>query len=312
MKYKKNHLYIFSFYRFVKVNNKKLTKIKLDKFLKTKPILGTILIANEGINGSISGKEHDLLLIINLIKKLLRIRKLEIKINMVNFLPFNRIKIRLKKEIVSLGKGSIPCFSRKDRLIEPNEWENFINRKDLNLIDLRNKYEVKIGKFKNAIDPRTKNFREFPDVFQKMNINKNDTIAMYCTGGIRCEKAAGYLNKKGYKNVYQLKGGILNYLSKSNTTNLNSFWSGECFVFDNRVTVNKRLKQGKYLQCHGCRSPITNAEIKSGKYIKGVTCPYCFNVRTEEQKKNSLTRQQQIDNAELKNKKHPFKKINYL
>ena len=312
MKNKEDNLFIFTFYRFVKINNKKIIKIKLDKFLKYKSVLGTLLIADEGINGSISGKEYELVIIINFIKKLLGIRKLEIKINAVQFLPFNRLKIRLKKEIVTLGKGAFPNLNDKGNFVEPHDWNDLIKQKNLCLIDLRNNYEVKIGTFKHAINPNTKNFREFPRQFQKLGINKNVMIAMYCTGGIRCEKASGYLQQKGYKKVYQLKGGILNYLSEAKKNNSRSFWNGECFVFDSRVTVTKNLKKGKYYQCHGCRSPITIEEIKSKEYVKGVTCPHCANIRTEDQKKSSITRQKQIDKAELDNKSHPFKKINFL
>lgn len=312
MQDKEDKLYIFSFYRFIKVNNKKIIKIKLDRFLKNKSVLGTVLLADEGINGTISGKEYELVLIINFIRKLLSIRKLEIKKNEVDFLPFNRLKIRLKKEIVTLGKGIFSNLNDKGKFVEPYEWNDFIKQKNLCLLDLRNNYEINIGSFPDAVNPNTKNFRDFPSEFQKMSINKNVTIAMYCTGGIRCEKASGYLNKKGYKNVYQLKGGILNYLSEVKKNNYRSFWNGECFVFDNRVTVNKNLKKGKYYQCHGCRSPITIEEIKSKDYVKGVACPYCTNIRTKEQKKSSIIRQKQIDQAELNNEQHPFKKITFL
>ena len=312
MKNKEDNLYIFSFYRFIKINNKKIIKIKLDKFLKNKYVLGTVLLADEGINGSISGKEYELVLIINFIKKLLNIRKLEVKINAVQFLPFNRLKIRLKKEIVTLGKGRFSNLKDKGNFVEPHEWNELIEQKNLCLIDLRNNYEVKIGSFKHAINPNTENFRDFPNQFEKMGINKNVKVAMYCTGGIRCEKASVYLKQRGYKNVYQLKGGILNYLYEAKKNNYRSFWNGECFVFDSRVTVNKKLKKGKYYQCHGCRSPITVEETRSEEYVKGVTCPYCANIRTEAQKKSSSTRQKQIEQDELNNKSHPFKKITFL
>ena len=309
MQDKEDKLYIFSFYRFIKVNNKKIIKIKLDRFLKNKSVLGTVLLADEGINGTISGKEYELVLIINFIRKLLSIRKLEIKKNEVNFLPFNRLKIRLKKEIVTLGKGIFSDLNDKGKFVEPYKWNDFIKQKNLCLIDLRNNYEVKIGAFKDAVNPNTKNFRDFPSKFEKMSINKDITIAMYCTGGIRCEKASGYLNKIGYKNVYQLKGGILNYLSEVKKNNYRSSWNGECFVFDGRVTVNKNLKKGKYYQCYGCRMPITHNEKNSTLYIKGVQCPKCFNTRTTNQKARSATRQKQIDLAEKSKISHPFQKI---
>ena len=261
--------YIYSFYRFKYIKNKKTIKLKLDQFISNKVIRGTILIADEGINGSISGSNDDLMNTIRFIKKLLCIKKIELKINLVDFLPFNRMKIRLKREIVSLGKGAINVPQKSNKFIEPDKWDNLIKQKQIKLIDLRNTYEIDIGSFKSAINPNTKNFREFPNKFKEMNIEKDNIIAMYCTGGIRCEKAAGYLNKKGYKNIYQLKGGIINYLSQSRNKKIKSQWSGECFVFDKRVTINNSLGRGKYLQCYGCRRPISKKDTLSLKYKKG-------------------------------------------
>ena len=293
---KMSNFYVYSFYRFKNIKNKKSIKLKLEQFISNRIVKGTILIADEGVNGSISGSQDDLLNIIKFIKKLLSIKKIELKINLVDFLPFNKMKIRLKKEIVSLGKGYISTSQKTNKYIDPNKWNSFIKQKKIKLIDLRNTYEINIGNFISAINPNTKNFREFPNKFEKMNIGKNEIIAMYCTGGIRCEKAAGYLNQKGYKNVYQLRGGIINYLEKhKNQKNLP--WMGECFVFDNRVTVNAKLLKGKYLQCYGCRRPITKKDTLSSKYLKGICCPYCFCERTIKQKKNSEMRQKQIDAA---------------
>ncbi len=292
-------LYIYSFYRFKNIKNKKTIKLKLEQFISNKVIRGTILIADEGVNGSISGSNDELLNTIRFIKKLLCIKKIELKINLVDFFPFNRMKIRLKREIVSLGKGTINVAQKSCKFIEPYRWDSLIKQKKIKLIDLRNTYEIDIGNFKSAINPNTKNFREFPNKFKEMNIGKDNIIAMYCTGGIRCEKAAGYLNKKGYKNIYQLKGGIINYLSQSRNKKIKSQWSGECFVFDERVTINNSLRRGKYLQCYGCRRPISKKDTLSSKYKKGVCCPYCFNERSAVQKKRSLSRQKQIEiNAE--------------
>ncbi len=304
-----NKFLIYSFYRFVNLKNKKKVKLELESYILNMELKGTIIVANEGINGSISGNKSDLESTIYYLKKLLHIRKLDIKINEIDFLPFNRIKIRLKKEIVSLGKGKIDYKYKKNNFIDPSKWNSLIEQKNLVLIDLRNDYEIKIGKFKNAINPNTKNFREFPKKLLEMKLNKEDRIAMYCTGGIRCEKASNYLRKSGFKNINQLKGGILNYLEYSNKTKSKSRWRGECFVFDNRVTVNNRLKKGKYLQCHGCRHPITLKESKSKEYIKGVSCPKCYYVRSDEQKRNSMVRQKQINIAEQNKVSHSFKKI---
>ena len=298
--------YVYSFYRFKNIKNKKTIKLKLEQFISNKVVKGTILIANEGVNGSISGSKGDLLNIIKFIKKLLCIKKIELKINLVDFLPFNRMKIRLKGEIVSLGKGLIDVSQKTNKFIEPNKWDSFIKQKKIKLIDLRNTYEIDIGNFRNAINPNTKNFREFPNKFKKMNIGKNDMIAMYCTGGIRCEKAAGYLNHKGYKNVYQLKGGILNYFKHVENSEK---WNGECFVFDDRVSVKQNLSKGKYSQCFGCRRPITNKDTKSKYFIKGVCCPYCYSERSNEQKRRSYQRQKQINILNRKKISHNFKNL---
>tara|TARA_Y100000816_G_C26061776_1_gene557602 strand:- start:68 stop:961 length:894 start_codon:yes stop_codon:yes gene_type:complete len=292
-------IYVYSFYRFKNIKNKRTIKLKLEQFISNKVIRGTILIANEGLNGSISGSEDDLLNIIRFIKKLLCIKKIELKINLVDFLPFNKMKVRLKREIVSLGKSNTTFSRKKNKFIDPKKWDSFIKQKEIKLIDLRNTYEIDIGSFESAINPNTKNFREFPNKFEKMNIYKKDIIAMYCTGGIRCEKAAGYLNQKGYQNVYQLKGGIINYLSHFKNKKNKSQWNGECFVFDNRVSINKELKKGDYLQCYGCRNPITKKDTKSKKYKKGVSCHKCYDIRTKDQKERSLNRQIQIDKGHI-------------
>ena len=307
-----NDLFIYSFYRFTKVKNKKQVKLEIEKFIKNKVVRGTILIADEGINGSISADTKTLTGILKYIKKLLFVRQLEIKINQVDFLPFNRIKIRIKNEIVSLGKEINDFNKKKGLFIEPSDWNNFIIQKDVKLIDLRNSYEIEIGKFKRAINPRTNTFREFPKNIESMNLNKNDKIAIYCTGGIRCEKASKYLFQEGYNNIYQLKGGILSYLDYTKNSTAKSLWTGDCFVFDNRVTVNKKLEKGKYDQCHGCRHPINKKDTKSYKYIKGVSCPKCYGLRSEKQKQNSFNRQKQIEAAEQEGRSHPFKKIRYL
>jgi len=306
---KNNDLYIYSFYRFLSIENKKSVKNQLDEYLKKRLLRGTILLANEGINASISGTENDLLDTIKIIKKILRIRKLNIKINRNKFLPFNRMKVRLKKEIVSLGKGKIDVEKLTGNLIHPAKWNNTIQKKDVKLIDTRNIYEINIGRFKGAINPKTNSFREFPRKLKEMGIKKNEKLAIYCTGGIRCEKASAYLRLSGFKDVVQLDGGILNYLNYINENKKKSLWNGDCFVFDNRVTVNKKLEKGEYAQCYGCRQPLTGLELKSKFYEKGVSCPKCYQSKSLDQKNRSLTRQKQINQHELTKNNHVFKKI---
>ena len=307
-----SNIYVYSFYRFKLICEKQKIKSKIDIYKDIYNLKGTILIAREGINGSISGKRHDLNKFIIDIKKLLKIRKLSLKINKANFVPFNRFKVKLKNEIVSLGKKNIHTQKNSGKLINPKDWDNIIENSDYSLIDTRNKFEIEIGSFKNAINPQTTSFREFPKKFNNLNIKKDSKIAMFCTGGIRCEKASSYLKGKGYKYVYQLEGGILNYLKYKKNKQQKIKWKGDCFVFDNRVTVNRNLDQGKYIQCYGCRRPITRKDTLSKKYIKGVACPYCFKERSNEQKRNSMVRQIQIENAEKNNLNHPFSKITKL
>tara|TARA_Y100000816_G_scaffold258570_1_gene213518 strand:- start:97 stop:1104 length:1008 start_codon:yes stop_codon:yes gene_type:complete len=308
----KNNFKIASFYRFVKLSNKKKIKVKLDNYLKNKLVKGTILLSDEGINGFLSSEEQNVLKALKYLKKLLRIRKISLKIHDVDFIPFNRMKVRLKKEIVSLGVEEIKINELSNNYIQPSEWNNFINKKNVRVLDVRNIYEIDIGKFKNAINPQTNSFRDLPKSLKQLNLKKNDTIAMYCTGGIRCEKASFFLKSRGYTNIFQLSGGILNYFNHHKNNIKQNKWSGDCFVFDNRVTVNKKLETGKFKQCYGCRRPISIQDTKSKKYIKGVCCPYCFNLRTKEQKRNSLNRQKQIVLAENKGIDHPFKRIKEL
>ena len=205
-----NKIYIYTFYRFKTLRGIKAIKTRLDKSSKNKLILGTVLLANEGINGTISGTDKDLNAFINLIKQNLKIRKLSIKISQNRFVPFYRLKIRLKKEIVTIGDKTIKPEKNTGKHVNPEQWDKIINNKRYLIIDTRNDYEVSIGSFKNAINPKTKSFREFPEFIKKSNIKKNQPIAMFCIGGIRCEKASSYLLKNGYKDVYQLDGGILN------------------------------------------------------------------------------------------------------
>jgi len=304
----KEKIYIYTFYRFKKFTGIKTVKAILDKSLEDKLILGTVLLANEGINGTISGTKKDLSEFIYFIKQTLKIRKLSIKISQNKFIPFYRLKIRLKKEIVTIGDKTIKPEKNSGTHINPIKWDKIINDKKYIIIDTRNDYEVSIGSFKNAINPKIKSFREFPKFIKKLNLDKNQPIAMFCTGGIRCEKASSYLLKNGFKDISQLDGGILNYLEIKKDKK-NKSWNGECFVFDNRVSVNNKLNKGTYEQCYGCRHPITKHDMKLKSYKKGATCKYCIKTKTKTKIQSSATRQSQIDIAEKNHTKHSFKKI---
>ncbi len=219
------------------------------------------------------------------------------------------MKVRLKKEIVSLGIKNLKLNNRKANYIHPSEWDKIILNKNIKVIDVRNTYEIKIGKFKNTINPITSTFRQFPDKIKNLNLSKEETLAIYCTGGIRCEKASIHLNKIGYKNILQLEGGVLNYLEYKKKFENTRTWSGDCFVFDDRVSVNKKLKKGRFNQCYGCRRPITKKDMSSNFYIKGVYCPYCYNRKSQDKIKSSLTRQDQIEKAKENNTFSSFIKV---
>jgi UPF0176 protein len=304
----RKRLYVYTFYRFIDLKKIKILKKNLDIFSSNKIIYGTVLIANEGVNGTISGEKNDLNDFISYLKKSLKINKISLKISKNQFIPFYRLKIKLKNEIVTIGDKSIKPEKLSGKHIPPKDWDKILSDKEYMIFDTRNDYEIKIGTFKNSINPHTKSFREFPNYIKKQKINKKQKIAMFCTGGIRCEKASSYLLQKGFKNIYQLEGGILNYLEfKKNKKN--SSWTGECFVFDNRVSIDKNLNKGKYDQCYGCRHPITKNDKKLKSYIKGAACKYCIKNKSTSKLHSSITRQKQIDSAESKNVHHPFKKI---
>ena len=304
----KDKIYVYTFYRFKILIKIKSLKKKIDNFSKNKTTFGTILIANEGINGTVSGRENDLIELVSYIKKLIKIRKLSIKISQNQFIPFYRLKVRIKKEIVTIGEKSIKPEKKTGKHISPDQWDKIINNKKYLVIDTRNSYEINIGTFKNSVNPNTNSFREFPRYIKDNEINKDQPIAMFCTGGIRCEKASAYLLQNGFKNVCQLDGGILNYLEFKKNKKKTS-WIGECFVFDNRVSLDSKLSKGSYDQCYGCRHPITKKDMKLKSYKKGATCRYCINTKSEEKIRSSITRQNQIDIAETNNRSHSFKKI---
>tara|TARA_A100000164_G_C21893413_1_gene766623 strand:+ start:693 stop:1619 length:927 start_codon:yes stop_codon:yes gene_type:complete len=306
MKKNNNKFKVFSFYRFTELHKKNQIKDLLSRFCEDMEIRGTILLADEGINGVITGKKKVLEDILKYIRELLHIRNIELKINSSDTMPFNKFKIRLKKEIVSLGKVNIDVNKFRGKYLKPGDWDKVISEKDTKVIDVRNIYEINIGKFRHAINPNTNNFREFPGIVKKLNLKKDDKIAMYCTGGIRCEKASAYLKFNGFHNVNQLKGGVIKYLEYHYKEKKSSLWKGECFVFDKRVSINRKLKKGSYDQCYGCRQPITQKEKASKHYKKGVYCPYCFNMRSKGQLKRLQTRQNQIDRALNKKIKNPF------
>ena len=295
---------VFGFYKFKKFNSLKKYKDLLQDFLIKTNIRGTIIIANEGINATISGKANDIKLTIAQIKKILDFKKFDSKnISKSKFQPFHKAKVKIKKEVVPMGL-SLSMINKKDNHVDPKKWNKLIADKETLVLDSRKPFEYEVGTFKKSVNPDVDNFREFPKYLNKLD--KKKPIAMFCTGGIRCEKASVFLEKKGFKNVYQLKGGILNYLK--NVKKKESLWNGECFVFDNRISVKHGLVTGTYSMCSGCRKPVSPKDKKSKKYEEGVSCTNCHDSLTEIQKDRFRMRQKQINLAKKIGSKHIFQK----
>ena len=295
---------ILGFYKFKKIKYLKKNKIFLQRLFIQNNIRGSLIISKEGINGSISGKSKNISSIYKKIKSLFSISNFDSENSSKNkYQPFHKPKIKIKKEVVPMGLN-ISSKSKKKNYIDPIKWNNLIRNKNTFILDARKPFEYRVGTFKKAVNPKVKNFREFPNYLNKLN--KKKPIAMFCTGGIRCEKASVYLIKKGFKNVFQLKGGILNYLKK--VKKKNSLWEGECFVFDNRVSVKHDLVTGTYSICSGCRAPISSSDKKSKKYEEGVSCNRCYDTLSKIQKNRFRMRQRQIILAKKAGKKHIFQK----
>ena len=297
---------VAALYKFSSINDPESLHNEIRKSLKSLSISGTILVGEEGINGTISGTNSNIKKAIAFIQSIKGFASLDIKYSESPKNPFIRLKIKLKKEIVTIGDRSINPNKIVGDYVDPKNWNSLIDDKDTILIDTRNDYEYSIGTFKNAINPKTVKFREFPKWVKNQNFTeddkKNKKVAMFCTGGIRCEKASSLMMKDGFENVHHLKGGILNYFQS--VKNEDSLWEGECFVFDDRVSVNQDLNVGTYDMCHGCRMPITEDDKKLKEYIKGVACPKCFNTTTKDQKARYMSRQKQVDLAKARNQKH--------
>jgi UPF0176 protein len=262
-----------------------------------------LLLASEGINGTVAGTREGIDLLLAYLKAIPELAQLDHKESFCDEMPFYRMKVKLKKEIVTMGVEGIDPQVTVGRYVEPKDWNALITDPDVLLVDTRNDYEVEIGTFKGAMDPNTTTFREFPE-YVKTNLDpqKQKKVAMFCTGGIRCEKATAYMIEQGFDEVFHLKGGILKYLEE--VPEAESLWQGECFVFDNRVSVNHKLEKGDYDQCHGCRFPITEQDKRDARYVAGVSCPRCHDLLTEDQRMRFSERQKQIQLAKQRQQVH--------
>ena len=296
---------ISGFYKFKKINFLKKHKTYLENEISNTSIRGSIIISSEGINGSLAGNSKDISKILKLLKKEFKFTEFDSSnISTSRFQPFHKAKVKVKKEVVPLGLKIKSESKRRNRYLSGKSWNKLIIKKETLLIDVRKPFEYSVGTFKNAMNPKIQNFRDFPKFLNK--IEKNKPVAMFCTGGIRCEKASIFLKRKGFKNVFQLKGGIINYLN--NTKKKDSLWKGECFVFDNRVSLKHKLKQGTFSICGGCRKPISTKDKKSKKYEEGVSCERCYDTLSSLQKSRFRMRQNQINLAKKAGKKHKFQK----
>ena len=300
-----NEILVATLYKFFKVNDLVALQDQLYAICNKNNVMGTILIANEGVNGTISAKPREIEKTLISIQKDDRFSEIEVKYSSANKQPFHKMRVRLKKEIVTIGLPEINPNKIVGTYVKPEEWNDIISDPDVILIDTRNKFEIKIGSFKNALDPRTTSFRDFPEWVKKFKQDKTNTnkkIAMYCTGGIRCEKASSLMKEEGFNEVYHLQGGILKYLEQVEKEK--SLWEGECFVFDDRVCLTENLEVGSYKMCFACRMPITEDELNDDRYEEGISCLYCYDKTTKDKKERFESRQKQIELSKLRGEKH--------
>lgn len=294
---------VAALYHFAAFPNFKEFQIPLLNFCNEQNIKGTLLLAHEGINGTVAGSRKAIDALLKFIRSDEKFAKLEHKESFTDETPFYRMKVRLKKEIVTMGVENIDPNEIVGTYIDPEDWNDLISDPDTILIDTRNDYEVAIGTFEGARDPKTKTFREFPDwVRQQKDLGKKTKIAMFCTGGIRCEKSTAFMKQEGFEDVFHLKGGILKYLE--NVEPEDSKWHGDCFVFDERVSVGHGLVQGDYDQCHACRMPLSEEEKRLNTYEKGISCLHCIDEKTDEDRARFKDRQLQVELANKRGEKH--------
>jgi UPF0176 protein len=290
-------------YKFVALPNYGSIRHPLLKLMTDNQVYGTLLLAAEGINGTISSTREGIDAVLNWLNQQPGLENIDTKESFDTEIPFYRTKVKLKKEIVTMGVEGIDPRQVVGTYVKPQDWNDLISDPEVLVVDTRNDYEVEIGTFKHAVDPKTTSFREFPEWANK-NIDRAKTkkIAMFCTGGIRCEKSTAYMKEQGYEEVYHLEGGILKYLEE--VPKDQSLWQGECFVFDNRVAVDQDLKRGSYDQCHACRMPITEQEKTLQTYQEGLSCHHCYGKVSDEQRQRFAQRQKQVQLAKARGEEH--------
>ncbi|WP_428981118.1 rhodanese-related sulfurtransferase [Marinomonas phaeophyticola] len=294
---------VCALYKFVTLENYQELREPLQKMLENNGIRGTLLLATEGINGTVAGSREAIDTMLEWLSKVPGLDNLSYKESFDEDMPFYRTKVKLKKEIVTMGVEGIDPKEVVGTYVKPKDWNALISDPDVVLVDTRNDYEVQIGTFKNAVNPKTDTFRQFPDfVKENMDPTKQKKVAMFCTGGIRCEKSTAYMKEQGFEEVYHLEGGILKYLEE--VPSEETMWEGECFVFDNRVSVNHNLEKGEYDQCHACRMPITAEEKQDERFQQGVSCVHCFDKVSDQQRQRFIERERQVQLARERGEEH--------
>ncbi len=294
---------VCAMYKFVALEDYQQIRQPLLDVMEANGIKGTLLLASEGLNGTVSGSRQGIDSLLAYLNSDDRLNPISYKESFHDVQPFYRTKVKLKKEIVTMGVEGIDPRHTVGTYVKPKDWNALISDPDVTVIDTRNDYEIQIGTFKHAINPDTETFREFPDyVKTSLDPAKNKKVAMFCTGGIRCEKSTAYLKEQGFEEVYHLEGGILQYLE--DVPQEESLWEGDCFVFDNRVAVNHQLEKSIYDQCYACRLPITEDDRASEKYEAGVSCPHCYGTHSEEQIARFREREKQVNLARARNEEH--------
>ncbi|MGN7294072.1 oxygen-dependent tRNA uridine(34) hydroxylase TrhO [Rhizobium sp. SAFR-030] len=294
---------VAALYHFARFERFDSVREPLQALCEENGVKGTLLLAREGINGTIAGTDDGIAAVLSYLRAQPEFAGLEHKESRASKMPFLRMKVRLKKEIVTMGVEDIDPKRIVGTYVEPTDWNALISDPDTIVIDTRNDYETAIGIFQGAVDPKTKTFREFPDwVKNNAGLHNKPKIAMYCTGGIRCEKATAFMKEQGFDEVYHLKGGILKYLEE--VPEQESLWEGACFVFDERVSVTHGLKEGDHRLCHACREPITPEVRQSPKFEEGVSCPHCYDTRSEADRDRYRQRQLQIELARKRGERH--------
>jgi len=305
---KSAHKYLTAaLYKFVSLPDYTTLQAPIHAVCEAHHIKGTLLLASEGINGTIAGLPENIHEVLHYLRSdplfAGRFADLEHKESFADEHPFYRMKVKLKKEIVTLGVHGVSPTNKVGTYVKPEDWNALISDPEVILLDTRNDYEVDIGTFKGAIDPKTTTFREFPAfIANNLDKTKHKKVAMFCTGGIRCEKASSYMMNQGFDEVFHLQGGILKYLET--VPEAESMWQGECFVFDQRVAVKHGLEVGEFDQCYACRHPLSPEQLKSPQYTPGISCPYCYNTLTEEKRASLTERQKQVILAKRRGEIH--------